>query len=160
MGCNYYILEPNKDYDSNCPIKSKTEPKYVKTHLGKSSAGWTFGVHVYPERDINTLDDWIAIFQELSIKDELYILDEYGYNLSLVQFLDTVRERSSNSNWGELKKNINKNPMYISYLSLEHFLEVNQAIKGPNNLLRRRIDKSHCISHGSGTWDHVIGDFS
>lgn len=30
----------------------------------------------------------------------------------------------------------------------------------PDNLLRHDIDDRHCIGHGNGTYDYMIGDFS
>lgn len=95
MGTNYYLLEPNEDYISTCPIVSKTEPKYNMTHLGKSSGGWTFGLHVYPEREIDTLCDWIKIMQEYDSDNDLYIIDEYYEVYSLEKFLSVVRDRKS-----------------------------------------------------------------
>lgn len=46
------------------------------------------------------------------------------------------------------------------YRDLNHFLEMNNAELGPNNLLRHKIDGQFCIGHGEGTWDYCIGDFS
>ncbi len=38
------------------------------------------------------------------------------------------------------------------------FLDRNYAIEGPNGLVRHRIGNG-CISHGTGTWDCIVGDF-
>ena len=51
MGTNYYLYEGSEA----CPTcKRPFEP----LHIGKSSAGWCFSLHVIPEEGINTLDDW------------------------------------------------------------------------------------------------------
>jgi hypothetical protein len=35
----------------------------------------------------------------------------------------------------------------------------NYAVPGPNNLVRHTLEH-HCIKHGNGTWDCIIGEFS
>lgn len=47
MGTNYYLHE--------LPGSAKY-PRNL--HIGKSSGGWAFALHVIPEDDINSLDDW------------------------------------------------------------------------------------------------------
>jgi hypothetical protein len=32
--------------------------------------------------------------------------------------------------------------------------------KGSSELRRSKIDGFHCVGHGKGTWDYLIGDFS
>lgn len=46
------------------------------------------------------------------------------------------------------------------YINEEDFHKCNQSERGPNGLLRHKIDGKHCISHGQGTWDCIVGEFS
>lgn len=47
----------------------------------------------------------------------------------------------------------------MAYRSIEEMLQRNNAVPGPNNLLRHKIDQ-HCIGHGDGTYDYLVGEFS
>jgi hypothetical protein len=159
MGTNYYLATLNEEYDAKCPIKRKTEARYNMTHLGKSSGGWTFALHVYPERSIYTLDCWVREMQEYDSKDSLLIFDEYYQTHTLQEFLNVVRDRHSDETWDEMEKRIKESKFYNDYTNLDSFLARNHAVRGPNFLLRRKLDDYHCISYGEGTWDHVIGEF-
>jgi hypothetical protein len=37
---------------------------------------------------------------------------------------------------------------------------VNYSERGPNFLLRHRVNGRHCIGHGPGTYDYIAGEFS
>ena len=129
MGTNYYLTQ------SVCPHCGRgDEPR----HIGKSSAGWCFALHVYPGEGINDLDDW----ERLWATPGSIIKDEYGKMISISEMKQWITERS----WKGSK---------------EHFdYAANYAIEGPNNLARRKIDRWYCIGHGAGTWDLCVGDFS
>lgn len=62
MGTNYYWYSTNQ-----CPTCHHIE---APLHIGKSSAGWAFGLRIHPEQDINTLDDWKKKWMTGEIKDE------------------------------------------------------------------------------------------
>ena len=130
MGTNYYVVDET-DYCKYCG-KGKKE-----VHLGKSSAGWCFALNVYPEKGIN---NWADILDYVKDKQ---IYNEYGDLISVEKFIDVVTNRS----WAAKKTDF------------DHFLEVNQAELGPNNLLRHKIS-GFCIGHGEGTYDYMVGDFS
>jgi hypothetical protein len=66
MGTNYYWHEKEA-----CPACGHSSEGL---HIGKSSAGWVFALRVYPDQNINRLDDWIARFW----MDGSQIRDEYG----------------------------------------------------------------------------------
>ena len=54
MGTNYYInINPNKQY-----------------HIGKSSYGWNFSLHVEPSEGINSLQDIKRLWVGKTIQDE------------------------------------------------------------------------------------------
>lgn len=133
MGTNYYAFDPLR--------RKKT------VHLGKSSAGWCFGLHIYPEKGIDTLDGLLDYIK--ATKRE--IRDEYMVEKTINEFIDVVTNRS----WTYERKFPDR-----WYASWSDFLEKNHAERGPNNLLRHKINGVHCIGHGEGTWDYIIGDFS
>jgi hypothetical protein len=58
MCTNYYLKHPDGLY----------------LHIGKSSAGWCFSLHVMPEAGINSLDEWRSLFCD----PYALIQDEYG----------------------------------------------------------------------------------
>ena len=122
MGTNYYLHEK-----SDCECCGRP---FDPLHIGKSSGGWCFTLHVIPEDNINTLEDWKLLWN----KQGSIIRDEYGSKFAVVEMEDIITNRS----W---VKNTNKK---------------NQQC----NLARHEIDGSHCIGHGEGTWDYVIGEFS
>lgn len=137
MGTNYYLQHGVCE----CCKKPARE-----RHIGKSSGGWCFSLHVYPEDNINTLDDWKKLLAEKDAK----IINEYGDLISYEDMIDEI----TNRNW-----NPRESKPY-DYSSWEEFHRKNYSFDGPNNLLRHQILKGHCIGHGEGTWDYIIGEFS
>lgn len=110
MGTNYYHHKA-----APCPTCGhQDEPR----HIGKSSGGWVFALHVYPEQGISDLPDWQREWATGTIKNE------YGDTLTPQEMLSRITERSKE--W----------------------------------LRRDRIDGRHCVGHGSGTWDLIVGEFS
>lgn len=105
-------------------------------HIGKSSAGWCFSLHV--DDEIKSLDDMVKAWHGKRI------VDEYGETITEADMLRRIKERS----WER------KGP-------IDHgWYHQNGAIPGPNGLARHSIDGRHCIGHGEGTWDLVTGEFS
>jgi hypothetical protein len=78
MGTNYY-LEKNK-----CVCCGR----FDEIHIGKSSAGWCFSLRIYPDDGIHSLEDWKALFNEHSIRDE------YGRPITAASMLANIAERS------------------------------------------------------------------
>ena len=74
MGTNYYLV---------------TEEG--RKHIGKSSGGWCFSLHVYPEEDINDLQDWIPFWNQLT--PDKHIEDEYGAIITGEGMLIIICER-------------------------------------------------------------------
>ena len=113
MGTNFYLHEKP---DCECCGRP-----FEPLHIGKSSGGWYFSLHVMPEDGINNLDDW----REMWNKKGALIRDEYGEKIYVEEMEKRITERS----W-----------------------------KG--GLTRHPIDGRHCIGHGEGTYDFIIGEFS
>jgi len=109
-------------------------------HIGKSSGGWCFSLHVVPEDGINDLDDW----RKLWSAPGTFIENEYGEKISVEDMEDIITNRSSEDFPRE---------------SVDWYRQ-NQAEPGPRHLARSMVDGRHCIKHGAGTWDCITGEFS
>lgn len=134
MGTNYYA-QTISDICQHCGRGNESE----KLHIGKSSAGWCFSLHTIPELGILDLPDW----QREWAKPGVIILDEYDDVLSPEEMVQEITNRS----WPH------KSDRTAEYLN------ANNAVEGPNNLMRHRIGP-YCVSHGAGTWDCLSGEFS
>lgn len=126
MGTNYYL-----EAEPPCPCCGRG---YDRKHIGKSSAGWCFALHVYPDEGIRDLRDW----QMRWLTSGRDIVDEYGQKVAPKEMFSLITERS----W----------PIEL--------LVNRYSARGPNGLLRHRLDGTFCIAHGEGTWDCCVGDFS
>lgn len=144
MGTNYYLI-------STVDLPPCFERPQI--HIGKSSGGWCFALHVYPNsaRLPHDLSQWMDLMENLVRSRRARIEDEETTNLSVVEMRNIIVERS----W-------TRPPTYPDkfYRSAEEFHQNNQSQPGPNGLVRARIDGIHCVGHGEGTWDHIVGDFS
>jgi hypothetical protein len=139
MGTNYYLHNPKPcqtcGHDPN-------EPK----HIGKSSAGWVFSLHVYPEEGIHDLGDWEREWVNGVIKDE------YGSVVTVDEMRLVIMARARPERWDE--------PPFMSS-SWEEFHRDNYSERGPAGLIRTDIARSgsRCVKHGDGTWDCFVGEF-
>lgn len=137
MGTNYYL-------QSEPPCKLCGHKKDDK-HIGKSSCGWCFALHVYPDEGINDLFDWQRVWHGK------IIIDEYGKIVSEEDILKIITIRHSDkTNWDEKP---------YGYHSWDDFHRDNHSQQGPNGLVRSKI-QGHCIGHGAGAWDLIDGEFS
>ena len=64
----------------------------VRLHIGKSSRGWCFGLHVTDE--ITSLDDWRAVFAQPFVT----IVDEYDEVIPASVMLGIITERTGPNN--------------------------------------------------------------
>lgn len=141
MGTNYYLH--NKP-DCECCGRP-----FVPMHIGKSSAGWCFALHVAPEEGINSLDDWRALWSAPGS----YVRNEYDERVPLEEMEKIITQRSRDKDWSDASW------WQGFYTSERHFHDKNGSERGPNGLLRHRIGR-YCASHGEGTWDCMLGEFS
>ena len=137
MGTNYYVT-------SDPPCECCGRGGELK-HIGKSSAGWCFSLHVEPDNGINTLDDWQEFWEGKQITNE------YGEKIPPEKMLSIITKRGREPKW-------DKPPMM--YGSWEEFHYMNHSEQGPAGLLRHRVDGRHCVGHGEGTYDFITGEFS
>ena len=139
MGCNYYWHQHAK-----CECCGRS---YPALHIGKSSAGWCFSLHIHPEKNIHDLGNWRALW-----KSGGEIQDEYDRKLFVNEMLTIICERSHPEPLGKIPPGFKGN--------WKQYLRANHAVEGPNNLLRHEIDNHFCVDHGRGTYDLCIGEFS
>lgn len=83
MGTNFYWSSKPCDHCGEAKIRDK--------HIGKSSGGWCFSLHVYPDENINTLDDWKQRFASGVIHNE------YGELVTPEAMLSCITERPKDS---------------------------------------------------------------
>lgn len=134
MGTNYYHHDETRPPCEHCGTKFETF-----RHIGKSSGGWCFSLHVYPDGDgPRNYDEWSALFERGRIEDE------YGRYIPPESMRECITQRS----WPAQRR------MGAKWYASNH------AQPGPNGLARHTIDGRHCIGHGEGTWDYIIGEFS
>ncbi len=81
MGTNFYL------YSKPCKCCGRSDEPL---HIGKSSAGWAFALHVYPEKGINNLEDWKQIFKNA----DKIIVSEYGDEKTYDEMIDKITNRS------------------------------------------------------------------
>ncbi len=139
LGTNYYWYPQD-----TCPHCGQPG---LRQHIGKSSGGWCFGLHVYPVGDVMRLEDWVQKWQQGVIRDE------FGDVVPPSQMLTIITKRSG-------QRSTKTDFRTMGYRDEADFLEKNQAEWGPSNLLRHRIDGRFCVAHGEGAWDYLVGDFS
>ena len=134
------LLWNNKYY----PDVETLEKEYeYLIHIGKNSAGWHFSLCIYPELEINNLDDWKEIF------NNCIIVDEYNDVITSEEMLSIINKEYDKQNprdeETELKSinNFNDRLGYRLYDSYDDLLKDNSAERGLY-----------------GLWAHKYGDFT
>lgn len=146
MGTNFYLRAlPKCEHCGRGPD--------LGLHIGKSSAGWCFGLRVYPlgaqhrceeelralgVEHISSLEDWTPLILKHGA------VNEYGEDIVGEEMLRWITERGF------------PRPDDID---AERWARDAGGVPGPNGLIRRRVDR-HCVAHGPGTWDLIASDFS
>lgn len=144
MGTNYYLHKPGANHCDHCGREDAGDV----LHIGKSSFGWCFALHVMPDDGINDLPDWQARFGEGQIRDE------YGDAITPAEMMALITERKSTRAFDDASFTVGG-----LYCSEAEFHAKNYSERGPNGLLRHQLDQ-RCIAHGAGTWDCIVGEFS
>lgn len=129
MGTNYYL------HENVCAHCGRSDDPL---HIGKSSAGWCFGLHVIPEEGLTDLRAW----QERWARGG-EIRDEIGTVVSPEEMMAIITDRRWN---------------YARAWTASEY-NGNNAEPGPNGLVRHRVGR-YCLGHGAGTWDLIPGEFS
>lgn len=82
MSTNYYLMHPSYQLTDGYITSDNS------THIGTSSVGWCFALHIIPEHGIKTLGDWIPLLKRG------IILDEYGRDISFTDMLNIIANRN------------------------------------------------------------------
>lgn len=82
MGTNYYLHQKQ-----DCEACGRP---HEALHIGKSSYGWCFSLHVMPEDGINSLDDWRRLWSQPGA----FIRDEYGDTITVENMEAIITERN------------------------------------------------------------------
>lgn len=80
MGTNYYYIR------SKCEHCGRGEEE--RLHIGKSSSGWAFLLHIDDER--RSLSDWLRLWETGGGR----IVDEYGDEKTIAEVLNTITNRT------------------------------------------------------------------
>jgi hypothetical protein len=82
MGTNYYL---KRDVCEHCGRAAET------LHIGKSSYGWCFGLHVDDEHELTTLGAW----REAWAQPGTVIVDEYERPLTPDAMFECITDRAA-----------------------------------------------------------------
>ena len=141
MGTNYYIRQKECQHCHHRPDD---------IHIGKSSAGWVFALHV--DDQFKCLDDYINYVKD----NDLKIHNEYDEEIDVDSFKSICLDRGMSIT---IEQSTNcHNHLYKTTLTVQQYLDRNHAVEGPRNLLRSKID-GHCIGY-DGDIDLIQSDFS
>jgi hypothetical protein len=137
MGTNYYLIE------DVCEPCART----TSTHIGKSSCGWCFSLHVGRQWEPTipkSLEEWVERWSAPGAA----IMDEYGYKYTPTEMMDVITNRRCDPY-----------DLPDGYASWDEFHAINHSTPGPNGLLRHQIMDDHCVGHGPGAYDLIVGEF-
>jgi hypothetical protein len=113
-------------------------------HVGKSSLGWCFAMHV--DKDLKDITDLIRYLDEF-LPDK--IVDNNGTEYTAAELLGVI-----------LLRGVGETPRSKR---TDTYLRTNHAVLGPQGLLRYEISvTSRCVGHAIAGLpvDYVAGDFS
>lgn len=131
MGTNYYL-----EFEA---CAACGHPK-DRMHIGKSSMGWVFALHVYPDKGIRDLPDWVALFDKTGTR----IVDEYRQEIGTRDMLLKI---------------VGRIPSGPQAIKPDSWYAENHAVPGPYGLARSKISGLGSAAHGPGTYDlHDHGD--
>jgi hypothetical protein len=93
MGTNYYHERGSVETHRcpRCGDRCERCEGETRTHIGKSSAGWTFSFHA--TETIRSYRDWLAVLESGG-----RIVNEYGEEVSLDEFKARVEGKRSSPN--------------------------------------------------------------
>lgn len=135
MGKNYYVK-----FLDRCQMCNQER---TRLHIGKSSDGWCFQLHVIPEMQIGSLWDWVTVWSQPSA----YIEDEMGKHVLAGEMLKVILVRGFPG----------------APPPSEEWQKDNSAQNGPRGMARTLYDGTRCMGHAEGhedaPYDLVAGDF-
>ena len=157
MGTNYYLLNPPPKYQ----LEGARD-----LHIGKSSMGWAFSLHVDPVIGLDGWEEWEEVLERKKSK----IVDEYERPVAFMELRDYILNRPAQPKLTDKAfqpprgDNASKLMMWSivwgSYKNADDFLRKNHAWQDHNGLLRHEVDGRHCIWNSVAyTFDAVTGVF-
>jgi len=147
MGTNYYATV------NKCEHYERQD----QLHIGKSSAGWCFLLHVFEDaaEGPTSLAEWRALLGGASIETE------YGDRVTFKEMMAIIAERKGSFAFdGPPPQNWCSGKRYASWNDYFEQAQGGHAERGPKGLVRSVASKGNCIRHGDGTWDLITGRFS
>lgn len=102
MGTNFYATKPAPP---PCECCGRGDPD-DELHIGKSSGGWVFALHVIPERGLASLDDWKAYWRQPGVA----IRNEYGETLTPDEMEGWIATRMRNARRAESRHSVGREP--------------------------------------------------
>ena len=126
MGTNYFL---HKESPSKC-VTCKHDPDKEVLHIGKSSYGWCFSLHIIPERGINSLEDWVGLWGQPGTK----ILNEYDEEVLPEDMLKIITTRGPGK-WAPERMELQRHAPYHK-------------------------ENPGTVREGPGSYDLILGDFS
>ena len=128
MGTNYYSVKRGMEkLDSESFWGARGNEDIL--HIGKSSGGWCFSLHIIPELNIHDLPGWVPYL----LDPDRLIVDEYREVLTYEEMIAKITDRRSNRTCTWDKEMYDKN----------------YAEPGPNNLVRHSMSRG-CVRQGEG----------
>lgn len=128
------------------PTMDEVNKEYsLLLHIGKSSYGWHFSLCIYPQLNINNLEDWINLWNTPGVT----IFDEEDA-ISTPEMIDRITnrkrkdwdeskqeefEKETVESFNELSKSLGSRLYVTNY---DEYLNVNSAKRGLNGLLAHR----------------------
>lgn len=147
MGTNYYLRKKNY-------LENRYDRSDAGFHIGKSSFGWAFSLHVVPGI-AESLEDWKVLWSS----EPFIIVDEYGAEVPKEEMLSIITERgklSPEHNYSGLKRRLPEIPEeewdQKTHLR-RHIQEFHHAERGNEDF--KELNK---INWGEG-YDLLVGDW-
>jgi hypothetical protein len=173
MGKNFYLITPTlaESVPELVVAADKVELLYGpekanlvrflgqrKLHIGKSSKGWAFALHVFTEVERQedhslpaNLEDWVQGWFKTSTNR---IVDEYGDTYSVGELLTIICDRPLDL-YG-----VNSDRVPYGFSSWGEFFDKNCAEPGQDGFIHSRVGLGGCVGHGEGPWDLIATEFS
>jgi len=140
MGTNYY-WQADAAACETCGHVDESE----RLHIGKSSAGWTFALCVYPEKGIDGLAGWETRWTSGTI------VDEDGDTITPAEMRERIADRTT--------REVDQSIAPHGYSSWTELLQRNHARLTPDGLLTGDGSYSRC-GETIGTYQLCTPGFS
>ena len=134
MGINFYLHINTCDH---CGRSEKT------LHIGKSSTGWAFLLHVDPTGETcpRNWSEWAALIAKPGERNR--VTDEDGREYTLPELVEVVMHRKG-----------------ATTLETSNNTADGRWFDKSTHLWRVTVDGDRCIETGDGTYDLIVGEFN